>query len=155
MDILLLLWIAFWGLIPPAITSALVGYILFLWGKRQGERSYLMAKQEIKDYIRGDFLKDITGAVKDQLNGILGPVAKGGTAEGRAAAAIYAQQNPGIASLLTGVAAKGAARWLGKQLGVPKDVVDTLGGGAPFIPIGLGHKKGETPTFEPPKNPWG
>ena len=156
MDLPLLLWIAFWGLIPPAITSAIVGYVLFLWGKKQGERSYLMAKEEIKAYVRTELVTDlrvgITEEIRNGINGIFGPVAKAGTAEGRAIAAQYAQSNPGIASLLTGVAAKGAARWLGKQLGVPRDVVDVLGGGAPSFQ--LGHKRTD-PALEPVVIPGG
>ena len=131
--VLELLWIAFMGIVPPFISAAILGYLGYWWGKKQGKKEYEMAKDEIREYIKGEFLTDLSSAVQQQLNGILGPVARAGSAEGKALAAQYAQQNPGIASMLTSVAAKGAARWLGKQLGVPKDVVDTIGGGAPFM----------------------
>ena len=145
MDIWLWIWIAIMGIVPPAvtsaITSAIVGWLLYEWGKRQGVKQYEMAKKEIREYIKGEFLADLTNAIRDQLNGIFGPVARQGTAEGKALAAQYAQQNPNIASMLMSVASKGAARWLGKQLGVPKDVVDVIGGNAPFMPLQLGKRK--------------
>ena len=120
----------------------------YYYGKKQGEKSKELVTQEIRAYIKGEFLEDLTKAVRDQLNGILGPVARAGSQEGRAAAALYAQQNPGVAQLLMGVAAKGATRWLGKQLGVPKDVVDTLGGGSPFMPVNLGKPR-QDPNLQP------
>lgn len=131
----------------------------YLYGNYLGKKQYEMAKtqvtEEIRTYIKGEFLTDLTTAVRDQLNGILGPVARAGTNEARMVAAQYAQANPGIASLLTSVAAKGAARWLGKQLGVPKDVVDALGGASPFMPIQLpGAKKGD-PDLQPVVVPGG
>lgn len=129
------------GIVPPFISAAILGYVGYWWGKKQGKKEYEMAKDEIRAYIKGEFLQDLSGAVQQQLNGILGPVARGASAESKAIAAQYAQQNPGIASLLTSVAAKGAARWLGKQLGVPRDVVDTIGGTAPFMPFQLGKPK--------------
>ena len=136
-----MVWIAFMGIVPPAITSLAVGWFMYIYGRKVGERQYKMAKDEIRAYIKGEFLQDLTNAVRDQLNGIFGPVARQGTAEGKAIAAQYAQQNPNIASMLMSVASKGAARWLGKQLGVPKDVVDVIGGNAPFMPVQLGKRK--------------
>lgn len=150
MDLLLLLWIAFMGVIPPFLSGALLAYLGWIWGNRQGKKQYEMAKQEIRDYIKGEFMNDLAEAVKQQINGALGPIARGGSQEARVLAAQYAQANPGIASLLTGVAAKGAARWLGKQLGVPRDTVDALAGG-PIGPIGgfgTSRRKGD-PASEP------
>jgi len=147
-----MIWIAFMGIVPPAVTSFAIGWFMYMYGKKVGEKQYKMAKDEIRAYIKGEFLQDLTNAVRDQLNGIFGPVARQGTAEGRAAIAEYAQANPGIASMLTSVAAKGAARWLGKQLGVPRDVVDGIGGSAPFMPIhipGAKRKEDDMPVVVP------
>ena len=130
MDLWLYLWVALMGIIPPAITSAItsaiVGYLLYLYGKKQGEKSKVIVTNEIKTYIKGEFLQDLTVAVRDQLNGILGPIGKAGSAEAQAAAAEYAKSNPGIAQLLLSVAARGGARVIGKKLGVPKDVIDQI-----------------------------
>jgi len=135
--IFLLAWTAIWstlmGIIPPAV----LGWLMYEYGKKQGIKQYEMAKTEIRAYIKTDLVGDITAAVRDQINGLFGPVARAGTNEAKAAAAEYAQHNPGIASTLMAVAARGGARWLGKQLGVPKDVVDTISGGAPMLPPGI------------------
>ena len=130
MDFWLYFWIAIMGIVPPAITSfitsAVVGYLLYLYGKKQGEKSKEIVTKEIKTYIKGEFLEDLTAAVRDQLNGILGPVARAGSAEGQLAAAEYAKNNPSIAALLAQVAGRGAAGWLGKKFGVPKEVVNAI-----------------------------
>ena len=151
MDLVLYLWIALSGTLPPAI----LGYVMYRIGLQRGRAERDEAKKEIKEeisrYVKEDLAVDLIAsvdkAIMDGIRGALGPIGKGGSIEGRAAAAEYAQQNPGIASLLTSVAAKGASRWLGKKLGVPRDVVDTLGGSAPFLPMGIGQRK--KPDIEP------
>ena len=143
MDLLLYILVVIMGTVPPFV----VGWILYAYGRKQGERQYTMAKEEIRSYIKGEFLTDLTAAVGNELNSInfsetvsiairsaLGVIGKAGSVEGQAAALQYAQQNPGIASLLTSVAARGASRWLGRKMGVPKDVVDSLALGGMQLP---------------------
>lgn len=137
------------GIVPPAvtsfITSAIVGYLLYLYGKKQGEKSKEIVTLEIKTYIKGEFLNDLTCAVRDQLNGILGPVARAGSREGQLAAAEYARANPSVAGLLAQVAGRGAAGWLGKQLGVPKDVVAAIANPNVFSMFGGSKAKKDDP----------
>ena len=147
------------GIIPPAITSfvtsAVVGYLLYLYGKRQGEKSKEIVTNEIKTYIKGEFLTDLTSAVRDQLNGILGPIGRAGSKEAQDIAAQYARDNPKVAGLLGGIAVQGGARWLGKQLGVPKTVVDALVGG-PVNPMqGFHIPSKKDPELQPVKVPGG
>jgi hypothetical protein len=153
MDLLLYILVVVMGTVPPFI----VGWALYRYGRKQGEMQYTMAKEEIRLYIKGEFLSDLTTAVQHELAGIniteavhngirsaLGLIGQAGSIEGKLAAAQYAQQNPGIASLLTSVAARGASRWLGKQMGVPKDVVDSLAiGGIQFPGIGSRQRKSD------------
>ena len=148
MDLALYIWIAATNALFAFIASGIVGYLLYRYGRKQAELSYQQARQELRDYVKVELMPDLMEAVSLSIRGVLGKIGQGGSEEGRAAAAQYAQQNPGIASLLTSVAAKGASRWLGKKLGVPRDVVDTLGGSAPFLPMQLGRRKGN-PDLEP------
>lgn len=139
------------GVIPPAI----LGWLMYQYGKKQGQKQYEMAKQEIRDYIKGEFLEDITAAVRNQINGLFGPVAKAGSAEARQAAVEYARTNPGAAGVLLQVAQRGAARWLGKQFGLPKDVADSISGapmgGLPFPLMAKKQDQGLPITTEGPK----
>lgn len=128
-------------------------YVGYLWGKKQGERSYLAAKEEIKIYVKTELVGDLTTALKDyiknEVNGIFGPIGKGGTAEARAVAAQYAAQNPGILQLLTGVAAKSGLKWAAKQLGAPKEVVEAFQLGAqPMQGIHFGRQRAD-PDLQP------
>jgi hypothetical protein len=137
--IVLLLWTAIWSALMGVIPPAVLGWVMFKYGQKLGDNKYRMAKEEIRGYIKGELITDLTVAVRDQLNGVLGPIAKGGSVEAQQAAADYARQNPGIAQLLLGVAARGGARAIGKKLGVPKDVIDQLtsqGFRAPSTPRG-------------------
>ena len=136
-----LCWIAFMGIVPPFISAAVLGYAGYWYGKKQGEKQYQMSKDEIRAYIKGEFLQDLTTAVRDQINGMIGPIARGGTAEAKAEAFKYLQSNPGTGSLLMTVAAKAAGKWLGKQLGVGKEVSEMLGGVAPSMPFQFGKPK--------------
>ena len=70
-----LAWIAFMGIVPPFISAAVLGYAGYWYGKKQGEKQYQMAKDEIRAYIKGEFLQDLTTAVRDQINGMIGPIA--------------------------------------------------------------------------------
>lgn len=158
MDIWLALLITFMGIVPPfvssAISSAIIGYLLYLYGKKQGEKSKEIVTYEIKTYIKGEFLTDLTSAVRDQLNGILGPVARAGSKEGQMAAAEYARANPSVAGLLAQVAGRGAAGWLGKQLGVPKDVVAAIANPNMFSMFNRGdHKKDDKSPVLPSSAP--
>ena len=148
MDLALYIWIAATNALFAFIASGVVGYLLYRYGKKQAETSYNTARCELRDYVKTDLMPDLQEGVQRTILAFLGSVGKQGSEEGRAAAAEYVQQNPNIASLLTTVAARGASRWLGKRLGVPKDVVDTLGGSAPFLPMQLGRRKGN-PDLEP------
>ena len=161
MDFMLYFWIAFMGIVPPT----LVGIAMYFYGKYQGERSYQMAKQEIivlvQQYVKEQLVVDLTAALKDyirdQINGIFGPVAKAGIGESREIAMQYAQQNPGIMQLLTGVATKAGISWGLKQLGAPKEVRDAFkvsGGG--FNPIQLsGSRQVKNDELAPVKVPGG
>jgi hypothetical protein len=125
-EIALALLIFALSILAHLIVTGGVAAIGYWWGRRQGQRSYLAAKAEIREYVRTDLVPDITAgigvAIKNEINGIFGPVAKAGTAEARSIAAQYAQENPGIMQLLTGVAAKAGVTWGLKQLGAPKEI---------------------------------
>ena len=81
MDILLYAWIALTNAVFAFVASGMVGYLLYRYARKQGEDRYNMAKDEIRSYIKGEFLSDITEAVRQQLNGIMGPIGKAGSAE--------------------------------------------------------------------------
>ena len=140
--ILEFLWIAFMGIVPPAVCSFLIGYFLFWWGRRLGqketERAKEQIKQEIKQYVKEELVGDLTDAVKSavqgQIQGILGPVGKGSTAEAKALAAEYLRDNPQKGSLVMGLALKSAVRYLGKQIGIDKQTLDALAGGPIALP---------------------
>lgn len=139
-----------------AVPVVIIGY---KWGKKQGEASYQAAKREIKEYVRTELLADLTTALKDyirnEINGIFGPIGKGGTAEARAVAAQYAQQNPGILQLLTGVAAKSGLKWAAKQLGAPKEVVETFSLTGDPQAFFSSRRGSSNPDLEPVKVPGG
>jgi hypothetical protein len=124
MDIVLFLWILFAGVIPPAV----LGWLMYMYGKKQGEKQYEMAKEDIRVYVKEELLSDIGEAIKNQINGIFGPVAKSGTAATREAAIEYARENPGIANMLLNVASRGGARWLARQFGLTKGQADAIAG---------------------------
>jgi hypothetical protein len=140
--ILEFLWIAFMGIVPPAICSFLIGYFLFWYGRKLGrdetERAKEQIKMEIKDYVKKELVGDLTEAVKSaiqgQIQGSLGLVGRGATAEAKALAAEYLQQNPQKGNLLLGLGLKSAVRYLGKQLGIDKQTLDALAGGPISLP---------------------
>ena len=147
--IITLVWTFFWsaimGIIPPAICSFAIGWWMYKYGVREALKREELVKKELKDEIRAyvknelvpDILDGVAKVIKDTINGIFSQVGKGATPEAQAAAAEYAKNNPGLAQTLLGVATRSGARWLGKQLGIPKDVTDTLAGGG-LMPQGLG-----------------
>ena len=147
------------SMIGHIIVTGLAMYAGWWWGKKQGERSYQAAEERIRNYVKTELVGDLTAALKDyirdQINGIFGPVAKAGIAESRDVALQYAQQNPGIMQLLTGVATKAGISWGLKQLGAPKEVRDAFkitGGG--FNPIQLpGSRQGKNDELAPVKTP--
>jgi len=122
MDILLFLWILFAGVVPPAV----VGIILLYYQHQMAKKQLEVTKQEIRDYAKGELLNDIGEALSNRLNAIFGGLSKQGSLESQEATIEYARQNPGIANLLTSIAGRAGARWLGKKLGVPKQVADQL-----------------------------
>jgi len=147
--ILSMIWITFMGVIPPAVCSFLVGYFLFWWGRRIGQRETERAKEqiktEIKDYVKKELVSDLTEAVKTaiqgQIQGSLGIVGRGATSEAKALAAEYLANNPQKGNLLFGIALKSAGRYLGKQLGIDKGTMDAMLGG----PVNIPHLGGGGP----------
>ena len=145
MDVLLFLWILFAGVVPPAI----VGYIMYEVGRKQGERKYNMAKEEIitmvRDYIKGDLVEDLAVVVKNQVNGILGPMSKefteGMEEELPDRIREYNSKYPGILPALINLGKSWAINKMGKKLRVPKDVlmwVNTMSkAGAPMDQLGF------------------
>lgn len=129
------------SMIGHVIVTGFAMYCGWLWGKKQGEKSYKAAEDRIRAYVKTELVGDLTIALKDfirdQINGIFGPVAKGGTAEARAVAAQYAQENPGLMQMLMGVATKAGLGWGLKQLGAPKEVRDAFKIGGPGILGGM------------------
>lgn len=124
MDILLFLWILFAGVVPPAI----VGLYLVYLQQKMAKKMIQQMKEELRAYAKGELLGDIGDALSNRLNAIFGGISKQGSIEGQQVALQMAKENPGIANLLTSVAGRAGARWLGKKLGLPKDVADQMAG---------------------------
>ena len=132
-----LCWIAFMGIVPPAVTSAILGYLMYKYGEKKGrewgQKQYEMAKEEIRQYVKTELLSDIGDSIRQTLNGIFGPMIKGGNAETKAAALEYMQKNPSMGGLIMNILMKGAAKYAVKEWGLPKETLDMVGG-----PLNLG-----------------
>lgn len=147
MDIWIYAWIAIMGIVPPAITSAIVGYLMYRQGKRNAERMFSTAKAELTRYMREDAIDDLAegitakfkvilddpkeglGAkVRHAINGIIGPIGRTGTQEGREAALDMAREKPELMALFQSVAARSGMAWVAKQLGIPKKDALTMAG---------------------------
>jgi len=153
-------WIAFMGIVPPAVCSFLIGYFLFWYGRKLGreetERAKEQIKMEIKEYVQKELVSDVVNAVKEavsgQINGVLGPIGKGATAEARAQAAEYLAQNPQKGGLIMSLALKSAGRYLGKQLGIDKGTVDAMLGGPISLP-NMGTARAQKDDLAPVRIP--
>ena len=133
------------GIIPPAVCSFAIGWWMYKYGVREASKREEIVKKELKEEIRAyvknelttDIISGVGKTIHDTINGIFSGIGKGATPEAQAAAIEYAKNNPGLAQTILGVATRAGGRWLGKQLGVPKDVIDTLSG-VGIMPGGLG-----------------
>ena len=127
---MLLLWIALTNGLTNALTGLIIGMFMYYYGKRQGEKSKEVLKEEIQAYIKGELFTDLKGAIQkevsDTTKGIFGPFAKSVNGEVPEVARQWANENPGIMSMLLGVGKAAAVNKAAKMLGVPKEVKDYL-----------------------------
>jgi len=138
MDLFMLFWVALMGTAPPAI----LGYLMYNVGLRRGreekEQAKTEIKQEISRYVKEELVNDLVEAVSDAVikgvRGAFGPIGRGGSEETQQYLIEEAKRNPGIVEAFGKIATRGGARWLGKQFGISRGMVDTIvsGGGNPF-----------------------
>lgn len=148
-------WVALMGTAPPAI----LGYIMYKVGLQRGreekEQAKTEIKQEISRYVKEELVNDLVEAVSDAVikgvRGAFGPIGRGGSEETQQYLVEEAKRNPGIVEAFGKIATRGGARWLGKQFGISRGMVDTIvsGGGNPFGMLQSQPKRTRDPELQP------
>jgi len=126
----MLLWIAITNAVTNGITGLIIGMFMYYYGKRQGEKSKELLKNEINSYIENDLFKKLSEVIQkkvsDATKGVWGPYAKSVHGETPQAVMSWAKENPGMLPMLMGIFKSALVNRLAKDMGLPKEVKDYL-----------------------------